>query len=148
MAEVRPARDDEIDELLPLMRAYCDFYEVSPADAGLLEMAAALIADPEQGSLFIASDPDAGAIGFAAMGWKWASTRGARIGVMEDLFVAPDHRGGGVADALIEACAARCRERGAPALEWVTAPDNHRAQAVYDRTRAKPETWIEYELEL
>ncbi len=53
---------------------------------------------------------------------------------MEDLFVDPDARGGGVADALIEACASRCRERGAPVLEWVTAPDNERAQKVYRRS--------------
>jgi len=146
--EVRPARADEVDELLPLIRGYCDFYEVSPSDEGLIEMARTLIADREQGALFIARDAAAGVVGFAAMGWKWASTRGARIGVMEDLFVAPEARGRRIAEALIEACAERCRQRGAPVLEWVTAPDNRRAQAVYDRTGAKAETWLEYELEL
>jgi len=145
--EIRPARADEADSLLPLMRAYCDFYDVDPADAGLLEMARALIADPEQGSLFVAAEGGE-AIGFAALGWKWASTRGARIGVMEDLFVDPGARGKGVADALIAACADRCRERGAPVLEWVTAPDNDRAQKVYERQGAEAETWLEYELTL
>lgn len=129
------------------MRAYCDFYEVSPPDEGLLEMAVALIADPEQGSLFVA-DEAGELVGFAALGWKWASTRGARIGVMEDLYVSATARGRGVADALIEACAQRCRERGAPVLEWVTAPGNSRAQAVYERTGAEAETWLEFELEL
>ena len=129
------------------MRAYCDFYEVDPADSGLLEMARALIADPEQGSLFVAVEGDE-LIGFAALGWKWASTRGARIGVMEDLFVDPGARGKGVADGLIAACAERCRERGAPVLEWVTAPDNERAQKVYARQGAEAETWLEYELVL
>ena len=33
-------------------------------------------------------------------------------------------------------------------LEWVTAPDNQRAQKVYDRQGADAENWIEYELEL
>lgn len=145
--EVRPARAEEAEPLLPLMRAYCDFYEVDPPDSGLLEMADALIADPEQGSLFVAARDDE-LIGFAALGWKWASTRGARIGVMEDLFVDPGARGAGVADALIAACADRCRERGAPVLEWVTAPDNKRAQAVYARTGAEAERWLEYELAL
>ncbi len=54
--EIRLARSEEADSLLPLMRAYCDFYEVDPADSGLLEMARALIADPEQGSLFVAAE--------------------------------------------------------------------------------------------
>ena len=147
-AEVRPARAEEVEGLLPLMRAYCDFYDSSPSDQGLREMAEALIADPEQGALFVARDRGHGAVGFAAMGWKWSSTRGARVGVLEDLFVTPEGRGRGFAEALIEACAQCCRERGAPALEWYTAPDNHRAQAVYDRVGGRPETWIQYELEL
>ncbi len=67
---------------------------------------------------------------------------------MEDLFVDPSARGKGVADGLIAACADRCRERGAPVLEWVTAPDNERAQKVYERQGAEAETWLEYELVL
>jgi GNAT superfamily N-acetyltransferase len=145
--EIRSAVSDEVDELLPLMRGYCVFYEVNPPDEGLREMARALIADPEQGSLYVAHQGGR-IVGFAALGWKWASTRGARIGVMEDLFVTEDARGNGVADALIERCAERCRERGAPVLEWVTAPDNRRAQRVYDRTGAEASSWLEYELEL
>ena len=145
--EIRPARPEEVEELLPLIRAYCEFYEAFPPDGGLREMARALIADPEQGALFIARDGE-DAVGFAALAWKWSSLRGARIGVMEDLFVVPEARGRGIADALIEACADRCRERGAPAMEWLTAPDNHRAQVVYDRAGGKAKTFVEYELEL
>jgi GNAT superfamily N-acetyltransferase len=136
-----------VEDLLPLMRGYCEFYGEDPSDEGLRTMASTLIADPGQGALFIARDGDS-AVGFAAMDWKWSSLRGARMGFLEDLFVAPDARGGGIADALIEACAEACRERGMPALEWMTATDNHRAQAVYDRVGAKGGVWKVYELEL
>jgi GNAT superfamily N-acetyltransferase len=145
--EIRDARPEEAEELLPLMRAYCDFYDASPSDQGLLGMAGALIADPQQGAMFIARDRGE-AVGFATLDWKWSSLKGARIGYLEDLYVTPDTRGRGIADALIEACAERCRERGAPAMEWLTAPDNHRAQAVYDRTGAVAETYVEYDLGL
>jgi GNAT superfamily N-acetyltransferase len=145
--EVRPARDDEVEDLLPLIRGYCDFYEADPPDDGLREMARALIATPEQGAIFIGRNDEDKAVGFAAMGWKWSSLRAKRVGVLEDLFVAPDARGGGLAEALIEACAELCRERGAPVLEWVTATDNHRAQKVYDRIGGKGEVWMNYELE-
>jgi ribosomal protein S18 acetylase RimI-like enzyme len=145
--EVRDARPEEVKELLPLMRAYCDFYEASPSDKGLLEMAGALIADPREGAMFIARDGEE-AVGFATLDWKWSSLKGARIGYLEDIYVTPEARGRGIADALIEVCAERCRERGAPAMEWLTAPDNHRAQAVYDRTGAVAETLVEYDLRL
>jgi GNAT superfamily N-acetyltransferase len=146
--EIRFARAEEVEDLLPLMRGYCDFYESNPSDDGLRTMARALIDDPDQGALFIARDGEGEAIGFAAMDWKWSSLRGSRIGYLEDLFVSPERRGGGVAEALISACAERCRERGLPALEWMTAPDNQRARTVYERLGAEGSDWVEYELEL
>jgi len=146
--EVRPAREDEVGDVLPLLRAYCEFYGANPPDEGLLTMAKSLATTPEQGALFIARDGDGTAIGVATLDWKWSSTRGSQVGYLEDLFVDAGSRGGGVADALIEACAERCRERGLPALLWQTATDNHRAQKVYERVGAKGSTWLEYELEL
>jgi GNAT superfamily N-acetyltransferase len=144
--EIRPARTDEIEEMLPLIRAYCEFYEVEPYDDGIRQMFQTLIEHPEQGTVFIARDGD-GAAGFATLDWKWSSLKGARIGYLEDLFVAPESRGRGIADALIAACVERCREEGRPALEWLTAPDNHRAQRVYNRTGAESGTYLEYDLE-
>ena len=39
---------DDLPELLPLMRSYCDFYRVSPSDEDLLALSRALIADPNR----------------------------------------------------------------------------------------------------
>jgi GNAT superfamily N-acetyltransferase len=111
-------------------------------------MARTLIEDPSQGAMFIARDESGAAVGFASLDWKWSMTRGARCGYLEDLFVDPEARGGGIADALIEICAERCRERGVSTLQWMTATDNHRAQAVYDRVGGVPGTWVEYELRI
>lgn len=144
--EIREARAEDAEALLPLMRGYCDFYEVVPPDSGLLELARTVPGDPAHGSLYVA-EHDGALVGFAVMGWKWASTRGGRAGHLEDLFVAPEARGMGIADALIKRCAERCRELGIGALGWLTAPDNHRAQRVYDRSGATSSTWLEYDLE-
>jgi len=147
--EIRPAAERDISALTPLMRGYCEFYEANPPDSGLAEMARALIAAPDdQGILLVAQDDEGDPIGFAAVGWKWSSLRGARIAVLEDLFVAPRARGRGAADALIEASANRARANGAPVMTWLTAPDNHRAQAVYNRVGGKSDQFLEYELEL
>jgi GNAT superfamily N-acetyltransferase len=145
--EIRPARTDEIEEMLPLIRAYCEFYETEPDDDGLRQMFETLITEPSQGTVFIAR-ADGRAVGFATLDWKWSSLKAGRIGYLEDLFVDPEARGGGIADALIEACAERCRELGMRALEWLTAPDNLRAQKVYNRTGAEFGTYLEYDLEL
>jgi GNAT superfamily N-acetyltransferase len=140
--------EGDLADLLPLVRAYLDFYEVSPSDESMLALSRSLLADPElEGLQFIARDEDRRAIGFASLFWTWATTRGGRLGVMNDLYVAPEARCSGAAEALIEACRARCEQRGAVALEWQTAADNLRAQAVYDRVGGqKSDRWLDYTL--
>jgi GNAT superfamily N-acetyltransferase len=138
----------DLPELLPLMRAYCDFYRSDPSDDQLLAMSQALLANPDfEGVQFIARDDGGRAIGFATIFWTWSTNSAARLGTMNDLFVSADARGSGAAEALIEACRQRCRERGAVRLEWQTALDNHRAQAVYDRVGGKQERWLSYSLD-
>jgi GNAT superfamily N-acetyltransferase len=137
----------DLGELLPLLRGYADFYEVSPSDEALLELSCALIADPErEGMQFLARDGEGRAIGFATVYWLWSTTSATRIGLMNDLFVAPEGRGSGAAEALIERCRAACRERGASKLTWQTAKDNARAQAVYDRIGGERQEWLDYSL--
>jgi GNAT superfamily N-acetyltransferase len=140
----------DLSDLLPLMRGYCDFYEVDPSDDALLAMSRTLIADPErEGLQLIARADDGRAIGFATIFWTWSTLSASRIGVMNDLFVSEQARGSGAAEQLIAECAARAREHGATSLDWTTALDNHRAQKVYDRVGARrDDRWLDYELEL
>jgi GNAT superfamily N-acetyltransferase len=142
--------EGDLPDLLPLMRAYCDFYDVAPSDHALLAMSRALIADPtREGVQLVARAPDGAAVGFATVFWSWSTSRAARIGVMNDLFVAPHARGatgGRVGEALIAACAERARTHGAVSLTWQTALDNARAQALYDRIGAERSQWLDYDL--
>src|SRR6266536_3028520 len=95
----------------------------------------------------LARDDAARAVGFATLYWTWQTLVAARVGVMNDLFVAAKARGTGVADALVAACLERCREHGATRLVWQTAIDNGRAQAVYERLGAiREDRWLHYEL--
>jgi GNAT superfamily N-acetyltransferase len=141
--------EGDLDELLPLLRAYCEFYRVAPTDEDLLAMARELIAESDyEGVQILARDEDGRALGFATVFWTWSTLRASRVGVMNDLFVAPDARGRGIAEALIAECAERCRARGATSLGWQTAKDNRRAQAVYERIGAAREEWVDYSLEI
>jgi GNAT superfamily N-acetyltransferase len=144
-------REEDLGALLPLVRAYVDFYDAAPSDAALLAVSRALIADPagEGVQLLARDDEHAGAaVGFATLFWSWSTLGAARIAVMNDLFVAPAARGAGLADALIAACAARAREHRAARLTWRTSPDNDRARAVYERVGGRSSQWVDYDLAL
>jgi GNAT superfamily N-acetyltransferase len=138
----------DLGELLPLMRAYCEFYRAGPSDDSLLAMSRTLIADPDrEGVQLIARDDETDtAVAFATIFWTWSTTAAARIGTMNDLYVTPEARGSGTAEALIEACVEQCRRRGAVRVEWETAHDNRRAQAVYERVGGEREEWVSYSL--
>jgi GNAT superfamily N-acetyltransferase len=141
--------ESDLDELLPLVRAYCDFYEVAPSDESLLALSRALIADPErEGVQLIARDDGGRSVGFATVYWTWSTTTAARLAVMNDLFVSADARGSGAAAALIDASRDAAREHGAKRLAWQTALDNERAQRLYDRIGAKRSQWLDYDLEV
>jgi GNAT superfamily N-acetyltransferase len=141
------ADQSQVEQLLPLMRAYCDFYHSAPPDESLLALTRALIADPgHEGVQFLATQGGVG-IGFATLFWSWETTVATRVGVMNDLYVAPASRGRGVSSALIDACVQRCRAHGASRMIWQTALDNLRAQAVYDHIGATRERWLDYWLE-
>jgi GNAT superfamily N-acetyltransferase len=142
---ITPVGSEDLGELLPLLRAYCDFYEAAPSDAALLALSRALICDPEgEGLQLIARDRAGRAVGFTTIYWTWSTTDAARIGVMNDLFVVENARGVGLAERLIAACREECLRRGARRLSWQTAPENLRAQAVYDRVGATREQWVDY----
>jgi GNAT superfamily N-acetyltransferase len=137
----------DLPELMPMLRAYCDFYRVDPTDERLRALASALIADPSEGLQLIARDSDGTPLGFATIYWTWQTLYAARVGVLNDLFVTPASRGSGAGRALIERCRELCRERGAEKLVWETALDNTTAQRLYDGIGAEKSTWFTYELD-
>jgi GNAT superfamily N-acetyltransferase len=139
----------DVPELMPMLRAYCDFYRVDPSDERLGALATVLIDNPAEGLQLIARDTrDKGTpLGFATIYWTWQTLYAARVGVLNDLFVTPASRGTGTGRALIERCLELCRERGAEKLVWETAPDNTTAQRLYDGIGAEKSTWLTYELD-
>ncbi len=128
-------REQDLGDLLPLLRGYCDFYEVDPPDEQLLAMCRALIADPgREGLQLIARGPDGAALGFATVFWTWQTLDAGRIGVMNDLFVHPDARGTRArrgADRGLRRPHARPRRQGA------RVGDGARQRARADRLRPR-----------
>ncbi len=144
---IEPVGEADLPELMPMLRAYCDFYRVNPSDDRLAALAAALIANPAEGLQLIARDNDGTPIGFATIYWTWQTLYAARVGVLNDMYVVPTVRGAGTGRALIERCRELCRERGAMKLVWETAPDNATAQRLYDGIGAEKSTWLTYEMD-
>lgn len=146
---IEPVNEHDLYELLVLVRAYCDFYEVTPSDRRLRAVMQGLLAsNGREGLQLLARDPEGEPVGFATLLFTWSTTSAARAAVMNDLYVAPHTRGQGLAEALIDRCAKESQRHGAAKLTWITRPDNHPAQAVYDRVAALRDPWLTYRIDL
>ena len=70
-----------------------------------------------------------------------------KVCYLQDLFVAPDARGRGVARALIEAVAREARIQGASRYYWTTQEHNAAGRALYDKV-ARFNGFIRYDYPL
>lgn len=147
MVTITTVSNSDLPELMPMLRAYCDFYEVSPPDEDLRTLALSLIGNPSEGIQLLARNERAEPLGFATIFWTWQTLYAARVGVLNDLFVLPAGRGKGTGRALIARGRELCRDRGAVKLVWETALDNETAQRLYDGIGATRSTWFTYELD-
>lgn len=144
--EISPIAAEEIEQLLPLIGAYQRFYEVGEIDEERNRSFFRRFLAPSEDGLLLGARGEGGLLGYACLYWHFSSLEAAETVLLNDLYVAEGARGRGVGRALIEASAEVARERGAPYLEWSTAPDNHSAQRLYDMLGAERSEWITYEL--
>lgn len=64
---------------------------------------------------------------------------------LDDLFVDPNARGSGAADALIQGVANIACANNWSVVRWITADDNYRGRGVYDKTATRT-MWVTYDL--
>jgi len=144
--EITPITAEEFEQLLPLIAAYQRFYEVEEIDEARNRGFFRRFLAPSEDGLLLGARDEGRLLGYACLYWHFSSTRAIETVLMNDLYVDEAARGRGVGRALIEATVEVARERGAPSIEWSTAPDNHTAQRLYDTTGAERSEWLSYEL--
>ena len=145
--EIRPLEPRDAVAWRALFVAYGTFYETTFSDDVLDRVWAQLVADGSGIDAFVAED-EGGLVGFAHFRSHPDTFSGHRDWYLDDLFVDPTARGGGIATALIGRITeiARATSPGG-VLRWITAADNVRAQRVYDRIAART-SWLTYEVRL
>ncbi len=139
-----PAASDRAD-WESLYHGYAEFYQV-PMNAAILETVWGWIHDDANRFFgLIAKTGDGRAVGLMHCREMPSPLRGARVGFLDDLFVAPEVRGQGIVEALYDALRELGRAQGWPFIRWITAEDNVRARAVYDRLSEKTH-WVTYQM--
>ena len=128
-----------------LYHGYAEFYRV-PMNDEILETVWGWIQDADNPFFGLVAKNDSGdCIGFMHCRQMPSPLRGALVGFLDDLFISPDARGQGVVEILYEALNQLGTEQGWPFIRWITAEDNDRARAVYDKLSDKTH-WVTYQM--
>ena len=128
-----------------LFRQYAHFYKVDINDAILARSWAWLHDAGHPLQAIVAVSAVHGLVGLAHFRACPDALIGQDIGYLDDLFVAAEHRGAGIARRLIAGVQAIAQTQQWPLVRWVTASDNHTAQRLYD-SLAERTTWLTYDL--
>jgi GNAT superfamily N-acetyltransferase len=145
--DVHPATNSELDNLLPLIAEYQRFYEAEPNDNRNSAFFKRFIAPSDEG-LLLGAWEGRQAVGFACLYWTHSSVSAVDIALLNDLLVVPSGRSRGIGGLLMAAAMSHAAERGYSRLVWQTAPDNDRAQRLYNQFPASTSLWLEYTLDL
>jgi GNAT superfamily N-acetyltransferase len=116
---------------LPLWHGYLEFYEHILTDAQT-ELTWNRLIDPHFNIHgFVALDGDR-VVGFTNYSFTHSTWEARQTIYLEDLFVDPELRGGGIGRALIEAVTDVARREGMSKVYWLTQETNATARKLYD----------------
>ena len=139
----RMALEDRAD-WEPLYYGYAKFYRVEMNQAILDTLWGWIHDDANAFFGLIARDADGKAVGLMHCRQMPSPLSGALVGFLDDLFVDPTARGQGVVEALYAGLNQPGQEQGWPFIRWITAENNYRGRAVYDRLSDKTH-WVTYQ---
>ena len=125
------ASTTDLAELVPLFSGYLDFYRRPAPAAAIHEFLEARLRQ-EQSVIFLAR-LGGRAVGFTQLYPAFASLSLQPNWILNDLFVVPEARGTGAAEALMEAARGLATDTGACEIFLQTARDNEVAQKLYRR---------------
>jgi GNAT superfamily N-acetyltransferase len=130
-ATIKPLTPDERAAWEPLWHGYLRFYESSQAPEAT-DVLWRRLHDPAE-PMFVLGAYSAGKlVGIAHYLFHRSCWTVGDYCYLQDLFVAPEWRGGGIGRALIEAVYERARQAGASRVHWLTQEGNATARALYD----------------
>ena len=143
----RPEVKDK-DQWQPLWRDYLKFYKSDLSDE-VTELLWQRIHDCQHSiNCFVAEDSDTGKlIGFVHYLPHPTTWNAKMYCYLEDLFVSPSLRGGGVGAELIKAVTDEARKQNWSDVYWHTEENNNRARGLYDKITGGTDGFVCYRIE-
>lgn len=125
------ALPDDLDRLLPLVRAYHAFEKIERTDHERRASLAPLLGENPFGAIWLVSQDDE-AIGYIALCFGYSIEFGGRDAFVDEFFLVEAARGRGLGRRVLADVSAAAAETGIVALHLEVARSNSRARRFYE----------------
>ncbi len=145
---IRPAGEEDCELLVALIRELAGYEKLADQALGTPEVLRRTLFEQRAAEALLLETEAGEAVGYAIFYVTFSSFE-CRSGIwLEDVYVRPDHRRGGVGRAVMEHLARLCVERGHTRFEWCALDWNEPALDFYaDLGAAQLDDWIMLRLE-
>jgi GNAT superfamily N-acetyltransferase len=134
---IRPATEADVEVLFDLILELAAYEKLADKVAGDAEVLRRSLFEERAAEALLLEAADGEAVGYAIF-FTTFSTFECRSGIwLEDVYVRPEHRRGGIGRAVMEHLAQLTQERGHVRLEWVALDWNEPALNFYDKLGAR-----------
>ena len=142
--KIRPYARSDAKVLTSLIRALARYEKLKPPDAAASRR---LIADIGRRIRVFMAEVDGVCVGYAIFLFTYSSFLARPTLYLEDVFVLPEHRRGGIGGKFYEALLREARREKCGRMEWVVLDWNTPAHRFYRKLGAKPlDDWNTYRL--
>ena len=132
MALIRPAREQDLNTLVGLLRLLFAIEEDFGIDDAKQRRGLTLLLDDERACVLVA-EQDREIIGMCTGQLVISTAEGGPSVLVEDVVVAPDQRNKGIGRSLVEALSMWAKSQGASRMQLLADKNNPPALAFYDR---------------
>jgi GNAT superfamily N-acetyltransferase len=146
--QIRPATEADVQLLFDLILELAAYEKLADEVTGDAEILRRSLFEEKAAEALLLETADGEAVGYAIF-FTTFSTFECRSGIwLEDVYVRPEHRRGGIGRAVMEHLAHLALERGHVRLEWVALDWNEPALNFYAKLGARRlNDWIIHRLE-
>lgn len=147
-ATIRAAEERDVDAVVGLVHELAEYERAAEHCLLRADQLRAALFGPAPALFGHVAELDGRVVGCALWFLNFSTWRGAHGLYLEDLYVQPAHRGGGIGRALLARLAAVCVERGLARLEWAVLDWNTPSIGFYRTLGAVPmDEWTVFRLD-
>ena len=132
MPNFRQATLADIATVLPLMREFYAFEGIAYDEQRAKRLLTQLMDEPRNGRLTLIDD-EGRVVGYMIVGFGFSVEFGGRDALLDELFIRPEFRGGGLGSQAIAFAISLCKDEGIEALHLEADHFNTRAHDLYLR---------------